>query len=217
MQQKIEQLERRIEALEKHTLGQSVQPEKTTVAAAPVQEQGYARVNYWLGRDAAFGDNATAPLAQGKMRLDSEILLRPQLYVSDKNTGGVFSEYHDSSLYPVASLQIEGVLDMPQAGDYTLTIKATPPREVGGSGNVKMAVRLYLDGELIYTRPYSSSLSPSTETIPLAAGETTLRLEVVALSPGFGPSPTRARLFVGLHGSDAVSPEPLSRYLLPPS
>jgi len=211
LQQRLEELELRVKHLEQHLLASEAQPQLQPKEA----EFGYAEVNYWLGKSSAFDGKAGAALRSGRMKLGEDILLRPSEYGDSESSASVFSKSTDPSLFPVVSLSVEGLLRIPEAAEYTFTLKPTPPREVGGSGNVQLAVRVYLADRLVFSQPYSSTLAPSSKAVALAAGDTPLRMEIVAKSPGFGPSPTRGRVFVGLQGPEAVKPEPISKFLLP--
>lgn len=208
LQQRLDELEIRVKNLEQRLLVSDTRPKEA--------EFGYAEVNYWLGKSSAFEGKAEAPLRSGRMKLGNDILLRPAEYGDSKSSASAFSDSTDPSLYPVVSLSVEGLLRMPSAAEYTMTFKPTPPREVGGAGNVQLAFKLYLADKLVFSQAYSSTLAPSSMTVALADGDTPLRMEIIAKSPGFGPSPTRGRVFIGLQGPGAVKPEPISKFLLPP-
>lgn len=207
LQQRLGELELRVKNLEQRLLVSETRPKEV--------EFGYADVKYWLGKSSAFKGKVEAALRSGRMKLGDDILLRPKEYGDSESSASAFPESTDPSLYPVVSLSIEGLLRLPQAADYTFTLKPTPPREVGGSGNVQLAFNLYLADKLVFSQDYSSTLAPSSKTVALEAGDIPLRMEVIAQSPGFGPSPTRGRVFVGLQGPGAIKPEPISKFLLP--
>ncbi|MFO7592798.1 MAG: hypothetical protein R6X15_01970 [Pseudomonadota bacterium] len=208
--ERIELLEQRVELLEK----------KYAVSRPEIETEdaliGQAMVRYWLGKKSPFPVSTEQPLATGKTKLDQDFNLRPQDYGVTIGDGSLFSKQLDPSLYPFASLSVDGVLKLPDTGEYTLVMKPTPPREVGGAGNVELAVDIYLDGKKVLSQPYSSSLAQTQVQLTLTEGETAFRMELVSRSPGFGPSPTKATLFVGLKTGDSVSPEPIGQFLLPP-
>lgn len=203
--ERIERLEARIELLEQR-LG----------ADAPAEESersGMVRTRYWLAQQSPFEDGAPRPLREGVMPLARIITLDPAAYGVEG--GGLFSSYKDPSRFPVAALAIEGELLIKAAGRYRLVVKATPPREVGGAGNVEVGAALSLDGETVINLPPSLTLATRDKEITLPAGRVPLRLELLARSPGFGPSPTRTQVFIGLQAEGAIRPAPLSDFLAP--
>jgi hypothetical protein len=144
LQQMIERLEQRIERLEAHSGLAAAADDKSRAEAVPragnkLNAQGAARLmtRYWLSQQSAF-DPAEAPLREGRMALTMPIKLTPQHY--GHSSAGLFDQHKDPSVYPLAVLEITGTLQLPVSGDYLLVVKPTPPREVGGAGNVQLSI-----------------------------------------------------------------------------
>lgn len=217
LQQMIERLEQRIERLETHSgitaAGNGESPTESA-QSAPGKDigQGSARLmtRYWLSQQSTF-DPAEAPLREGRMALTMPIKLTPQHY--GYSSAGLFDQHKDPSLYPLAALEISGTLQLPGAGDYLLVVKPTPPREVGGAGNVQLSIELRIGDELVYQMPYSKSLASRRHPLKLQAGAQPLELRILARSPGFGPSPTASEVYLGLQAEGEISPTPISAYL----
>lgn len=217
LRERIEQLEQRIRVLEQHHSVPVAAPqtERRSPRDDTGMDYGYAMVQYWLGRQSGFDEQAAPALAAGRMKLGETFLLNPQEYGVGQDDGGLFSSQLDPSQNPVASFAVTGRLRPPAGGDYTLLIKPTPPREVGGSGNVEMAIEIHIDGRPVFSQTYSSTLASRRVSLSLPEQGAAFRMEVVARSPGYGPSPTRSRLFVGLEADGAVGAEPIGQFLMP--
>lgn len=224
--QMIEQLEARVTHLERQLgvqAGSTTEASATVAAAskvptsaAPVAEAaagGKVLTRYWLSKSTPFAGEPQAPLREGYMVPGDVIELDPKYY--GERPGGLFDRHHDPSRYPVAAVAIEGTLLLPSDGEYRLVVKPTPPREVGGSGNVKVGVDIYVGGERRFSLPPASKLAAHELALELPAGRQPLRIEIVSQSPGFGPAPTRTKVFIGLQLQGAIAPEPISKYLAP--
>ncbi|MGM0593459.1 MAG: hypothetical protein ACQETD_02890 [Pseudomonadota bacterium] len=209
LRERLQQLEKRVEQLESYHA-----PGTLAIRANAAKVTGRAEIQYWLGESSAFIGDGYPALASGEVRLSDTLSFRPQAYGVDASSG-VFSDFHDPGRYPVVSLLQEGELLLKRAGQYALRVKPTPPREVGGSGNVELAIRLFIDGRRVWSQDYSSTLAPSEIAIELPEGGVRYRLEAVARSPGFGPSPTQTRLFIGLKEPGSARAEPIGHYLTP--
>ncbi len=214
----IEQLKQRIERLEKNAglanksqLSEDVQaaatagPEIITVATVSSR--------YWLSQNSDFESDAEVPLREGRMTLGPVIKLNPEDY--GYRYSGFFDERSDPSRYPVAAVSIEGELMITQSGLYQLVIKPTPPREVGGAGNVEIAVEISIGGEDVLKLPFTDSLATQQKEIKIMAGRRPLKINIVARSPGFGPSPTRALVYIGLQAGNDIASSPIKSYLAP--
>lgn len=204
--QAVKQLQARVSQLEQRLEPQVVKP-------ASRHAPGLAHVQYWLTRQSPFdGGRNTAPLRQGMMPLKDSIHLDPKSYGNPSSS--LFSAYHDPSRYPLAAVAIDASIGIDKPGSYQLVVKPVPPREVGGAGNVKMKLSITIDGKAVYTQDYSDSLAIRKQAIKLPAGQFPLHLEVVAKSPGFGPSPTRGMVFVGLQGEGDIDARPLGHFVV---
>jgi hypothetical protein len=217
LQQMIERLEQRIERLEAHSglkaAGDSEsRTEPAQMSRNNLSTHGTARLmtRYWLSQQSSF-DPAEAPLREGRMALTMPIKLTPQHY--GQSSAGLFDQHKDPSVYPLAVLEITGTLQLPESGDYLLVVKPTPPREVGGAGNVQLSIELRIGDELVYRMPYSKSLASRQHPLRLQAGAQPLELRILARSPGFGPSPTASEVYLGLQAEGEISPTPISAYL----
>jgi hypothetical protein len=202
---RIEQLEARIQRLESK-LGLDAENQQQQQQ----QAQGLVSARYWISPDADF--EQLPPLRQGLMTLPQTISLAPAQF--GYQSEGMFDEIKDVSRNPVVAAYIDGTLKIEKSANYQLMVKPTPPREVGGSGNVKLSVRIRLDDKQVLNLPASSRLSPSQQQIWLQAGNIPIHIEIVAQSPGFGPSPSGSKVFIGLQSADAISPVPISNLLV---
>lgn len=224
--QRIEQLERRVEALEQQNTAQQVKVPTTPTPALTSRTKpqpivvesgtGYASVRYWLGDTPISPENDERPVISGRMRIPETLVFRPDVFGVRSDQHGWFSSYKDASSYPVVSLYVDAHLELPEPGQYQLYIKPTPPREVGGSGNVEMAIQISIDGEQVFNQDYSPTLAPSRVKLVTATGNPRFQLRAIARSPGFGPSPTKAQLYIGLQGEGVVGDEPIAHFLSAP-
>jgi hypothetical protein len=209
--QAIEQLQMRIERLEAKTGIAVEQNETAPVDKHETMTAGKVYTRYWLSKNARFDENSEAPVQQGLMSLGKTIKLDPKIY--GYNSSGFFDRHKDPSLFPVAAVIIEGELDIKQGGIYQLTVKPTPPREVGGAGNVEVSVEVALDGDKLFTMPFSKSLASHQNEVRIKAGRQPFRIRIVARSPGFGPSPTRTVVYIGLQAEAEITSYPVNAYL----
>lgn len=216
LQQMIERLEQRIDRLEAQSgIIEAADQKDRSEPAADLQNEiklnrsAQIMTRYWLSQQSVF-DPVESPLREGRMALTMPIKLKPQHY--GYRSAGMFDQYKDPSVYPLAVLIINGTLQLP-AGDYLLVAKPTPPREVGGAGNVQVAIELRIGGELVYQMPYSKSLASRQHPLTLPGGTQPVELRISARSPGFGPSPTGTEVYLGLQAEGEISPTPLSVYL----
>ena len=209
--QAIEQLKMRIDRLEAKTgiAEEPKQPAPAEKSAATASGKVYTR--YWLSKNAAFDGKSEQPMREGLMLLDSVIKLDPEIY--GYKSRGFFDDHNDPSLFPVAAVSIEGELDIRQGGLYQLVVKPTPPREVGGAGNVEVSLEVTIGGDKIFTMPFSKKLASHEKEVRIKAGRQPLRVKVLARSPGFGPSPTRAKVYIGLQAKGEITPNPIGFYL----
>lgn len=217
LQQMIERLEQRIERLEAHS-GMTAKTDNEDRAEPTLAARNETSVNasarlmtrYWLSQQSVF-DPTEPPLREGRMALTMPIRLTPQHF--GHHSAGMFDQHKDPSVYPLAALIITGTLQLPQAGDYLLVVKPTPPREVGGAGNVQVSIEMRIGGELVYQMPYSKSLASRQHRLSLQGRTQPVELRILARSPGFGPSPTGTEVYLGLQAEGEISPTPISAYL----
>lgn len=217
LQQMIERLEQRIERLEAHS-GMSAQMDNEDRAGPALAARNGTSVNasarlvtrYWLSQQSVF-DPTEPPLREGRMALTMPIRLTPQYF--GHHSASMFDQHKDPSVYPLAALIITGTLQLPQAGDYLLVVKPTPPREVGGAGNVQVSIEVRIGGELVYQMPYSKSLASRQHRLSLQSRTQPVELRILSRSPGFGPSPTGTEVYLGLQAEGEISPTPISAYL----
>lgn len=214
----IEQLKQRIERLETNAglADKSLPAEAAQTAAIDNSEMAASATafsRYWLSPNSDFDASAEAPLREGRMPLGPVIKLNPEDY--GYRYSGFFDERSDPSRYPVAAVSIEGELMIAQSGPYQLIIKPTPPREVGGAGNVEIAVEISIGGENMLALAFTDSLSTQQKEIEIMAGRQPLKINIVARSPGFGPSPTRSLVYVGLQAENDIASSPIKSYLVP--
>ncbi len=209
--QAIDQLKARIERLESQAgivePPAKVEPVEKTAAT----HSGKVFARYWLSQNKDFTGKSEAPLREGFMSLDTVIKLAPEVY--GYKTKNFFDDHDDPSLYPIAAVSIEGELDIKQAGLYQLVVRPTPPREVGGAGNVEVSLEVSIGSEKLFTMPFSMKLSSRQKEISLKAGRQPIRIKILARSPGFGPSPTRTDVYIGLQATTEISPNPINLYL----
>jgi hypothetical protein len=209
--QAIEQLKMRIDRLEaKNGIAEEPkQPAPAEKSAATASGKVYTR--YWLSKNAAFDGKSEQPMREGLMLLDSVIKLDPEIY--GYKSRGFFDDHNDPSLFPVAAVSIEGELDIRQGGLYQLVVKPTPPREVGGAGNVEVSLEVTIGDDKVFTMPFSIKLASHEKEVRIKAGRQPFRVKVLARSPGFGPSPTRAKVYIGLQAKGEITPNPIGFYL----
>jgi hypothetical protein len=213
----IEQLKQRIERLETNAgLADKSRPSEAGPTAATAGSEMAASATtfsrYWLSQNSDFEASAEAPLREGRMALGPVIKLNPEDY--GYRYSGFFDERSDPSRYPVAAVSFEGELMIAQSGPYQLVVKPTPPREVGGAGNVEIAVEISIGGENVLTLPFTDSLATQQKEIEIMAGRRPLKLNIVARSPGFGPSPTRSLVYIGLQAENDIAASPIKSYLV---
>ncbi len=210
--QAIEQLKMRVERLEAAT-GIAEEPKQPAPAEKPGSTaSGKVYTRYWLSKNTAFDGKSEEPMREGLMSLDSVIKLDPELY--GYKSRGFFDDHNDPSLFPVAAVSIEGELDIKQGGLYQLVVKPTPPREVGGAGNVEVSLEVTIGGDKLLTMPFSKKLASHQKEVEIKAGRQPLRVKILARSPGFGPSPTRTRVYIGLQAPGEITPSPIEFYLV---
>lgn len=207
LEKRLEQLEKRVLLLEQQLGGQK----QGGNASRKISDVGYIQLRYWLGNQESFPARDTSPRASGKFKLGSDFYFHPRTYNIEDDS--MFSHFDDPSRFPLVTLNVDGTLLPPTAGTYQLLVKPTPPREVGGSGNVELSIDIYVDNRRIFTQDFSSTLRPTTIQLELPEHAVSFRMEAIARSPGFGPSPTRAKIFVGLQGNNTATPEPIANYL----
>jgi len=195
--QMIEGLQQRIERLEAHTGIVSTQddaanaePVKIVRSENNVNGSGRVLTLSWLSQHSDFIP-AEPPLREGRMVLTMPVKLKPQQY--GYSSTGMFDKHKDPSVYPLAVLIIKGELQMSQAGDYLLVVKPTPPREVGGAGNVQVSIELRIGNELVYRMPYSKSLSRRQHRLCLQRGNPPMELRIVITLSRIWASPDRNR------------------------
>lgn len=210
--QAIEQLKMRVERLEAKTGIADEQKEAVPAAKAGPMTSGKVYTRYWLSKNPRFDENSEAPMQQGFMLLDKTIKLDPRIYGYNSRSF-FFDQHKDPSLFPVAAVTIEGELDIKQGGVYQLIVKPTPPREVGGAGNVEVSLDLAVGGEKLFAMPFSRSLASHQNEVRIKAGRQTFRIRIVARSPGFGPSPTRTAVYIGLQAEGEITSYPINAYL----
>jgi len=196
MWREIEQLKQRIERLEAEAGIVGVEKEAAAVEQSLPVKSGKVYTRYWLSKNAAFDSRTEAPMREGLMSLEEVIKLDPKVYGYKSSV--FFDKHDDPSLFPVAAVSIEGELEIRRSGSYQLTIKPTPPREVGGAGNVEVYLEVAIGDEKPFTMPFSKKLASQNKEVRLKAGRQPLSIKVLARSPGFGPSPTRTHVYIGL-------------------
>jgi hypothetical protein len=210
--QAIEQLRMRIDRLESEA-GIIDEQKKEAPAEKPVATgSGMVFTRYWLSKNAAFDGKSEAPMREGLMSLDSTIKLDPKIY--GYKSRRFFDDHNDPSRYPVAAVSIEGELFIKQAGLYHLIVKPTPPREVGGAGNVEVSLEITIGNDKLFTMPFSQSLASHQKEVRIEAGQQPLQIRILARSPGFGPSPTRTQVYIGLQAEGEITSHPINSYLI---
>lgn len=207
LEARLEQLEKRVMLLEQK-LNSETHREKVS---ANIVDKGYVHLLYWLGNQKTFPTHKSSPMVSGKFKLSKEFYFNPDTY--NVANDSMFSHFDDPGRYPIVALNIEGTLLPPMEGNYQLTLKPTPPREVGGAGNVEMSIHIYVDNKLVLAQDFSSTLRPTTIQLQLPESPVGFRMEAVARSPGFGPPPTKAKIFIGLQENNSATPEPIGNYL----
>lgn len=217
LQQMIERMEQRIERLEAHSgiTATDDQHNRAVSVSSSLNSDNLSpdtrlMIRYWLSQQSEF-DPVETPLREGRMAITMPIKLSPQFF--GHSSGGMFNQHKDPSVYPLAALMITGTLQLLRGGDYLLVVKPTPPREVGGAGNVQVSIELRIAGELVYQMPYSKSLASRQHPLSLQAGSLPVELRIMARSPGFGPSPTATEVYLGLQAEGEISPTPINAYL----
>jgi len=211
MWQAIEQLKQRVERLEAEAGIVGAEKELEAVEQSQPVKAGKVFTRYWLSKNATFDSGTEAPMREGLMSLEEVIKLAPEVYGYKSSV--FFDKHDDPSLFPVAAVSIEGELEIRRSGPYQLTIKPTPPREVGGAGNVEVSLEVAIGDEKPFTMPFSKKLASQQKAIRLKAGRQPLRIKIVARSPGFGPSPTRTQVYIGLQAEGEITSTPISSYL----
>lgn len=210
--QEIEQLKVRVERLEQQLGATDVAQPVEEVAQPAAARSGVASARYWLSSDPEFNWKSEPPLREGMTQLGEDIRFSPDVYGYQRS--GLFDNHYNASSYPVAAVLIEGELMFHRGGTYTLTVKPTPPREVGGSGNTSVAIEIYVAGKRVLSQPFSTSLAAHQAELNISAGRQPLKIEIIARSPGFGPSPTKTLVKVSLQAEGEIAPRPLSDYLV---
>jgi len=211
MWQEIEQLKQRVERLEAEAGIVGVEKETAAEKQSQPVKSGKVFTRYWLSKNAAFDSSTEAPMREGMMSLGEVIKLAPEVYGYKSSV--FFDKHDDSSLFPVAAVMIEGELEIRQSGLYQLTVKPTPPREVGGAGNVEVSLEVATGDEQLFTMPFSKKLASQQKEVRLKAGRQPLSIKILARSPGFGPSPTRTHVYIGLQAEGEIASTPINSYL----
>lgn len=209
--QEIEQLKLRIERLEAEAGIVDEKKKVTTAEQSAPTTAGKVYTRYWLSENADFEGSSETPMREGLMSLDNVIKLKPEQY--GYKSRGFFDDHNDPSLFPVAAVAIDGELEIRRGGLYQLIVKPTPPREVGGAGNVEVSLQVTIGAGKPFTVPFSKSLASIQKEVRLKAGRQPLRIKILARSPGFGPSPTRTQVYIGLQAEGEINSYPIKNYL----
>jgi hypothetical protein len=76
-------------------------------------------------------------------------------------------------------------------------------------------VEITVNNRNVFTTPFSKSLAGRQQSVSLSAGRQSISVSILARSPGFGPSPVKTRVYIGLQAEGEITSYPISRYLQP--
>ncbi len=153
------------------------------------------------------------PLAEGRITGADELSFDPADY--DVPNAGFISPYRDPASYRYVGLSLEGDLPITYPGEYELVVYPQPAREGGATVSVHMSVQVSVDGRPVVDFRNESSRRMQRGRVQLEAGLHPVKVWAVAISDGFGPSPTASHLRLALKGPRDASPRPLQGLIVP--
>lgn len=227
-EERLQRLEAEIQELRQMLREQASQPvpRDAVAAPAPVAEpappaaarppaQTGAFIRYYIQNEALdlLAPGQARPLVEGGISDTETLSFDPSAY--DVPGAGLISPYRDPASYRYVGLWLEGDLPIHQPGDYELVLHPQPAREGGASVTVRMSVQASIGGVPVVEFRDESRRQPQRGRVRLEAGLHPVRIWAVAVSDGFGPSPTDSRLGLSLKGPGDVSPRPLRELLVP--
>ena len=189
----------------------SVAPAPLVDERGAIQTPGLPRPNqaksgFYLLRDA--GSRPTGdPDAAGLVPFEGRVSFQPRDYGLE--TGGLFSEYDDPSLYPAVAVNLAGQWRIGQAGVYRLVVRPKPSREGASAVRGTMIFSVRVDGRAVIPETRTQSWRKHEREVELSAGSHRVEIDALARSPGFGPSPTDSQLWIGVRGPGEAAPRPL--------
>lgn len=146
------------------------------------------------------------PSSSGKIDFNDVISFDPAHY---DISSGFFSEYRDPARYSDVGVLLTATIRIDEEGVYEFVFQPKPARTGGSAVGTSMAMRLRVDDQWLLESNLSKSWKPVRIMTTLRKGLHTIKLWIVAQSPGYGPSPTASRLIVSLKGEGDASPRPL--------
>ncbi|HEY9150345.1 MAG TPA: hypothetical protein VIQ75_06010, partial [Gammaproteobacteria bacterium] len=117
--------------------------------------------------------------------------------------------------YRYVGLLLEGRLPITYPGEYELVIYPQPAREGGSTVSVRMSIQASLGDVMVVDYQDESGRSARRGQVRLEAGLHPVRIWALAVSDGFGPSPTSSGMRLALKGPRDASPRPLRELLMP--
>ena len=184
-------------------------------APAAVSAPRGAYIRYFIQNEAldARSPGQARPLVQGRISDADTLSFDPSAY--DVPGAGLISPYRDPASYRYVGLLVEGDLPITDPGEYEFVVYPQPAREGGASVTVRMSVQASVGAVQVVEFRDESRRRVQRGRVRLEAGLHPVRLWAVAVSDGFGPSPTASHLRLALKGPGDASPRPLRELLVP--
>lgn len=207
-----EQQQERRETVPAATVPRSPQP--APVVAAPVAQPG-VHIRYYIQNEPldSASPAAARPLVEGRITEADTLSFDPSAY--DVPGAGLMSPYRDPASYRYVGLLLEGQLPITYPGEYELVIYPQPAREGGSTVSVRMSVQASLGDVMVVDYQDEPGRSARRGQVRLEAGLHPVRIWALAISDGFGPSPTSSGMRLALKGPRDASPRPLRELLMP--
>ena len=194
----------------------AVKPQPQAVpATAVLAAQPGANIRYYIQNEplGSAAPAAARPLVEGRITETGELSFDPSAY--DVPGSGLVSPYRDPASYRYVGLLLEGQLPIQYPGDYELVVYPQPAREGGSTVSVRMSVQASVGDVTVVDFQDEAGRRPRRGLVRLEAGAHPVRIWAVAISDGFGPSPTASGLRLALKGPRDASPRPLRELLMP--
>ncbi|MFN2338483.1 MAG: hypothetical protein ABR544_05870 [Gammaproteobacteria bacterium] len=191
-------------------------PQAAPAVAAPVAQPG-VHIRYYIQNEPLDSSSPAAarPLVEGRITEADTLSFDPSAY--DVPGAGLMSPYRDPASYRYVGLLLEGRLPITYPGEYELVIYPQPAREGGSTVSVRMSIQASLGDVRVVDYQDEAGRSARRGQVHLEAGLHPLRIWALAISDGFGPSPTSSGMRLALKGPRDASPRPLRELLMPAS
>ena len=190
-------------------------PVQPAAAAAALPAQRGAHIRYYLQNEAldARSPGQARSLVEGRISDTDTLSFDPSAY--DVPGAGLISPYRDPASYRYVGVLLEGDLPIADPGEYEFVVYPQPAREGGATVSVRISVLASVGGVPVVEFRDESRRQVQRGRIQLEAGLHPVRVWALAISDGFGPSPTASQMRLALKGPRDASPRPLRELLIP--